>query len=60
MKKSVECGDVCGLEKGRSKLGELWAKQVDKARHGKFTCPICKEAFTGLSAMGSHLKDHCT
>lgn len=60
MRKTVEGGSVCNPEKGKSKLRELWEKQAGKVKHGKFTCPICKEVFTGLSAMGAHLKGHCT
>ena len=59
--KSFDDGkNVCNLEKSKSKLKELWERQASKVKHGKFTCPICKEVFTGLSAMGAHLKGHCT
>ena len=60
MKSTSEGSDVCSIEKSKSKLKELWAKQAGKVKNGKFTCPICKEVFTGLSALGAHLKSHCT
>jgi len=55
-------GDVnatCNI-KNKSKIRELWSKQVNKIKHGSYTCPLCKEAFPGLAAFGTHLKDHCT
>ena len=45
---------------GKSKIMNLWDKQVCKIKKGSFTCPLCKEVFTGRSALGSHLKGHCT
>ena len=60
MKSAGEGKDVCSLDKSKSKLKELWARQAGKVKSGKFTCPICKEVFTGLSALGAHLKGHCT
>ncbi len=60
MKRTIEENNVCSLEKSKSKLKDLWDRQASKVKNGKFTCPLCKEVFTGLSAMGAHLKDHCT
>jgi hypothetical protein len=51
--------EVCDLQ-GRSKMKALWDRQVDKMKNGSFTCPFCKEKFSGLSALGAHLKEHCT
>lgn len=49
----------CDVQKG-SKVRDLWQRQLRKVREGSFTCPLCKEVFTGLSALGAHLKKHCT
>lgn len=51
--------EACDLQ-GRSKMKALWDRQVDKIKNGCFTCPLCKEQFSGLSALGAHLKEHCT
>ncbi len=49
----------CGV-KNASKIRDLWEKQIYRIKNASFTCPICKEAFTGLTSIGSHLKNHCT
>lgn len=46
--------------KSRSKIKDLLNRQINKIKQGSFTCPICKDAFTGLAAFGTHLKNHCT
>ena len=51
--------EACDLQ-GRSKLKALWDRQVYKIKKGSFACPLCKEQFSGLSALGAHLKEHCT
>lgn len=60
MRNSLEnIKDTCDI-KSKSKINSLWDKQIYKIKHGSFTCPLCKEAFTGLASLGAHLKDHCT
>ncbi|RJO59872.1 hypothetical protein C4544_07605 [candidate division WS5 bacterium] len=60
MKNSIEdIKPACDI-KNKSKLSELWRQQINKVRHGSFTCPLCKETFAGIKAFGTHLKDHCT
>ncbi len=44
----------------KSRIRNFWDKQIYKIKSSSFTCPFCKEVFTGLSALGSHLKVHCT
>jgi hypothetical protein len=46
--------------KHKSKFRDLWDKGIHKLKNGAFTCPFCKESFTGLGALGSHIKEHCT
>ncbi|UCD35379.1 MAG: hypothetical protein JSU90_00705 [Nitrospiraceae bacterium] len=60
MKDSQNHGTACCDLKDKSKLKELWHRQVHKIKKGTFTCPFCKEVFAGLSAFGAHLKKHCT
>jgi hypothetical protein len=60
MKKTFENMDIPGSGKEKSKITDFFQKQKTKLKHGQFTCPLCKEVFTGISAMGAHLKDHCT
>ncbi|MEN8263307.1 MAG: hypothetical protein ABFR82_07580 [Nitrospirota bacterium] len=43
-----------------SRLKNFFQSQKDKLKHGQFKCPLCREVFTGISALGSHLKNHCT
>ncbi len=50
---------ACDL-KSNSKIRDIWKRQVSRVKKGSFTCPFCREAFTGLGAFGAHLKDHCT
>lgn len=60
MKNTLEDIKVtCDLN-GKSKIKNLWDKQIYKIKQGSFTCPLCKDTFTGLAALGAHLKDHCT
>jgi hypothetical protein len=35
-------------------------KQKQKMKSGQLKCPLCKDMFTGMSALAAHLKDHCT
>ncbi len=60
MKKLSEPIDRANTDQGISKIKGIWEKCTDKAKHGEFSCPFCKEVFKGLSALGSHLKSHCT
>ena len=46
--------------KARSKVRLFLNRQSDKLKHGRFTCPLCREVFTGVAQLGSHLKQHCT
>ena len=60
MKKAYE--DI-GIPKSCIKdsgLKIFFQKQKNRLKHGQFKCPLCKEVFTGISALGSHLKVHCT
>ncbi|HBH62567.1 MAG TPA: hypothetical protein DDX85_12705 [Nitrospiraceae bacterium] len=60
MKNSMDDIKVsCDLN-SKSKIRDLWNKQVHKIKHGSFTCPLCRESFAGIGAFGAHLKDHCT
>ncbi len=43
-----------------SKVKGIWEKCAARVKHGKFSCPFCREEFKGLSAFVSHLKAHCT
>jgi hypothetical protein len=60
MKELEESSDQSNTGPGASKIKQIWEKCADKAKHGEFKCPFCREAFKGLSALGSHLKSHCT
>ncbi len=60
MKKVVEEISVPKKDKSKTKIRSFMERQADKLRHYQFTCPFCKDTLNGLSAMGSHLKDHCT
>ncbi|NOZ68927.1 MAG: hypothetical protein GXP46_06725 [Deferribacteres bacterium] len=53
-------GISSGADREKSKIREFFQRQKDRLRHGSFTCPFCGEVFTGISAMGAHLKSHCT
>ncbi|MBI4849038.1 MAG: hypothetical protein HY808_10780 [Nitrospirae bacterium] len=44
----------------KSKIKNFFEQQANKLKLRKFTCPICKEVFHGLSKMSAHLKKHCT
>ncbi len=56
---SDEMKMVCDI-KTKSRIRDFWSRQVYKVKEGSFSCPLCKENFTGLAALGSHLKQHCT
>jgi len=60
MKKLEETTDQSSTGQDASKIRNIWEKCADKAKHGEFSCPFCREVFKGLSALGSHLKSHCT
>jgi len=60
MKNGEEEAGICSLNNAKSKLKSFWEAQAHKVKHGEFKCPLCQEVFKGLSAMGAHLKDHCT
>jgi len=60
MKKLEETTDQPNSGQTASKIKGIWEKYADKAKHGEFSCPFCREVFKGLSALGSHLKSHCT
>ena len=60
MQNMYEKMNTPGSGKEKAKITDFFQKQKTKLKHGQFTCPLCKEVFTGISAMGAHLKDHCT
>jgi hypothetical protein len=60
MKELEETADKSDPGRDDSKGKSIWEKCTDKAKHGEFTCPFCREVLKGLSAFGSHLKSHCT
>jgi len=60
MKKLSEQIDRAHDDQGISKIRGVWEKCAEKAKHGEFSCPFCREVLKGLSAFGSHLKSHCT
>ncbi len=60
MKNIINNSKVSCDIKSKSKIKDLLNRQLNKIKHSSFTCPLCKEAFTGLAALGAHLKDHCT
>ncbi len=60
MKGTMERSKVSSDISGKLKIKDLWDKQIVKLKKGSFTCPLCKESFTGLAALGTHLKEHCT
>jgi hypothetical protein len=60
MKRTSEDIHVACDIKGKSKIKDFWNRQVHRVKEGTFSCPLCKEKFTGLGALGTHLKDHCT
>ena len=60
MKKLSKPIDRANVDQGTSGLKNMWEKCADKAKHGEFSCPFCKEEYKGLSALLSHLKSHCT
>jgi hypothetical protein len=60
MKELEETTDQSNRGQGASKIKQIWEICADKAKHGEFRCPFCREVFKGLSAFGSHLKSHCT
>jgi len=60
MKELKETADQPNTGQDISKIRGIWEKCTDKAKHGEFSCPFCREVFKGLSALGSHLKSHCT
>jgi len=60
MKKLEETADQSNTGQDTSKIRSIWGKCTDKAKHGEFSCPLCREVFKGLSALASHLKSHCT
>jgi len=60
MKDTMERSKVSCDIRRKSKIKDFWDKQIVKLKKGSFTCPLCKEGFTGLAALGTHFKDHCT
>jgi hypothetical protein len=60
MKKLKETADQSSTGLDASKIRSIWQKCADKAKHGEFSCPFCREVFKGISTLGSHLKSHCT
>jgi hypothetical protein len=60
MKKTIEEISTPTKENGKSKLKGFLERQTDRLKNGHFTCPFCREVFSGISSLGSHLKDHCT
>ena len=60
MKKVEAAEDQSNTGQCASKIRSIWERCTDKAKHGEFSCPFCREVFKGLSAFGSHLKSHCT
>jgi hypothetical protein len=45
---------------GKTAIGNLIQKKVQRLKEGTLACPLCKETFTGISKLLRHLKDHCT
>ncbi|MBC8412894.1 MAG: hypothetical protein ISR96_06195 [Nitrospira sp.] len=41
-------------------LKHILARKKERLANGKFNCPLCREVFTGIRALGVHLKQHCT
>jgi hypothetical protein len=60
MKNSSQTTEDKPGSNARSKLKFFLNRQSDKLKHGRFTCPLCREVFTGIAQLGSHLKQHCT
>jgi len=60
VKKALEERAVSGAGREKIKIRAFLEKQKNRLKHGQFKCPVCREVFTGISAMGAHLKDHCT
>jgi hypothetical protein len=60
MKQTADDVKVACDIKSKSKITDLWNRQIGKIKHRSFTCPLCREAFIGLAALATHLKDHCT
>lgn len=47
-------------EKSGRKLRVSFSSRLESLRHGSLRCPLCGETYTGIKALLSHLKDHCT
>jgi hypothetical protein len=60
MKNTLETKIVTCKAKNESKLGSFIKRKADRLNQYQFTCPFCREVVNGISAMGAHLKDHCT
>ncbi|HDZ02330.1 MAG TPA: hypothetical protein ENH52_12905 [Nitrospirae bacterium] len=60
MEKTLKDKSAAGKARNKSGIGNFIKRKTDKIRQQQFTCPFCREIVTGLSAMGTHLKQHCT
>lgn len=60
MKKALDSINPEGNVRKETETKGFWQRQSDKLKHSQFTCPLCREVFKGISALGSHLKEHCT
>ncbi len=60
IKRRVDGSGESLVDMGGLEGAGFWKRQLGRITHREYKCPLCREVFKGLSAMGAHLKDHCT